>query len=329
MYAMQSEEYCPPSDPSLSMDASELVSNQEVLKLVRNEIQILKNSMTNLKTELKMRSLRTEFLGVDSAQRLYWIMELVEHPQIIVAEGISQDYKRRCSGKNFVPIGNKDRSSARGSEARCPIYEDGYRNATLSSWMEIVAECKMYRCTCLKPIPPTADHCLICNKTSFDKIEIKEHNPKCVVPPASSSKPVICKASHVLRQLKISLLDMYAALPEEALRSSKARFDRRCAWRAFMVLASIALEDMVKSEYLNKKWWSGPHLQLRQRFQPCPLYLCEYTPWMPLSFTRKFLLFRPHSSPTANQMVRKGKMIRASTGKLARRVNRKRKEPEV
>ncbi|CAA3026963.1 Hypothetical predicted protein, partial [Olea europaea subsp. europaea] len=134
MYAMQFEEYCPPSVPSLTMDASELVSNQEVLKSVRNEIQILKNSITNLKTELKMRSLRTEFLGVDSAQRLYWIMELVEHPQIIVAEGISQDYQRRCSGKNFVPIGNKDRSSAGGSEARCPIYEDGYRNAAPSSW---------------------------------------------------------------------------------------------------------------------------------------------------------------------------------------------------
>ncbi|CAI9758682.1 unnamed protein product [Fraxinus pennsylvanica] len=303
MYAKQLEEYCLPNDPSLTMDASELVSNQEVLKSVRNEIQILKNSITNSETELKMRS--AEFLGVDSAQRLYWIMELVERPQIIVAEGNSQDYQPRCSWKNSVSIGNKDLSSAGGSEARCPMYEDRYRNAALASWLKesisqchrlqfrdphksesqnenelqlpflkpsdnfsnsdclitkafkllvskygafqktemidslknrgkmekVVVECKMYRCTCLEPIPPTADHCLICHKTSFNKIELKEHNQKCVVP-ASSSKPAVCKASHVLKQLKINLLDMYAALPEEALRSSKACFDRRCSWRA-------------------------------------------------------------------------------------------------
>ncbi|XP_044479074.1 methyl-CpG-binding domain-containing protein 9-like [Mangifera indica] len=90
----------------------------------------------------------------------------------------------------------------------------------------------------------------------------------CCVVPQSSLRPLIGKVSQIMRQLKINLLGMEAALPEAALRPSKAHAERRWAWRAFvksaetiyeMVQATIILEDMIKSEYLrNERWyWSS------------------------------------------------------------------------
>ncbi|KAL5974479.1 hypothetical protein ACLOJK_031144 [Asimina triloba] len=83
--------------------------------------------------------------------------------------------------------------------------------------------------------------------------------------PENSLRPLIGKASQILRQLKINLLDMDAALPEEALKLSKAHVSRRCAWRAFvksaesiyeqMVQAMIIFENMIKTEYLSNGWW--------------------------------------------------------------------------
>ncbi|KAH6770771.1 hypothetical protein C2S52_015574 [Perilla frutescens var. hirtella] len=80
----------------------------------------------------------------------------------------------------------------------------------------------------------------------------------------SSSRPLVGRASEILRFLKINLLDMDAALPEEALRKSRSSQDRRCAWRAFvkcaksiyeMVQATVIFEDTIKSEYLRNDWW--------------------------------------------------------------------------
>jgi hypothetical protein len=45
---------------------------------------------------------------------------------------------------------------------------------------------------------------------------------------------VIGRNSHILKQLKINLLDVESALPEEALRSSKSQEIRRRSWRAFV-----------------------------------------------------------------------------------------------
>ncbi|XP_019442587.1 PREDICTED: methyl-CpG-binding domain-containing protein 9-like isoform X2 [Lupinus angustifolius] len=86
----------------------------------------------------------------------------------------------------------------------------------------------------------------------------------CCVVPLSSLRPLVGKVSHILRLLKISLLDMDASLPKVALKPSKAELDRRQAWRAFvksaqtiyeMVQATITLEDMIKTEYLRNDWW--------------------------------------------------------------------------
>ncbi|CAL0317266.1 unnamed protein product [Lupinus luteus] len=86
----------------------------------------------------------------------------------------------------------------------------------------------------------------------------------CCVVPLSSLRPLVGKVAHILRLLKISLLDMDAALPKVALKPPKAELDRRQAWRAFvksaqtiyeMVQATITLEDMIKTEYLRNDWW--------------------------------------------------------------------------
>ncbi|KAL5582546.1 hypothetical protein UlMin_014988 [Ulmus minor] len=87
---------------------------------------------------------------------------------------------------------------------------------------------------------------------------------RCCVVPQSSLRPFVGKITHISRRLKINLLDMDAALPEEAFRPSKASSDRRWAWRAFvksaktiyeMVQATFVLEDMIKTDYLRNEWW--------------------------------------------------------------------------
>uniref|UniRef100_A0A0D3F1W2 Methyl-CpG-binding domain-containing protein 9 n=1 Tax=Oryza barthii TaxID=65489 RepID=A0A0D3F1W2_9ORYZ len=82
--------------------------------------------------------------------------------------------------------------------------------------------------------------------------------------PESSLRPLIGRNSHILKQQKINLLDIEAALPEEALRASKCQQIRRRSWRAFvkdaesisqMVLAANLLEGMIKAEFLKNDWW--------------------------------------------------------------------------
>ncbi|XVF14120.1 hypothetical protein REPUB_Repub09cG0029900 [Reevesia pubescens] len=95
---------------------------------------------------------------------------------------------------------------------------------------------------------------------------VDKHSPevRCCVVPQSSLRPLVGRVSQILRQLKINLLDMDAALSGEALRPSKACNERRLVWRSFvksaetiyeMVQATIVLEDMIKTEYLRNEWW--------------------------------------------------------------------------
>ncbi|XP_052173184.1 methyl-CpG-binding domain-containing protein 9-like [Diospyros lotus] len=86
----------------------------------------------------------------------------------------------------------------------------------------------------------------------------------CCFIPESSLKRLVGKFYQILRHLKINLLDMDAALPEEALRPSMAQSEKRYAWRAFvksagsiyeMVQAIIVFENMIKADYLRKDWW--------------------------------------------------------------------------
>lgn len=58
----------------------------------------------------------------------------------------------------------------------------------------------------------------------------------------SSSRPLVGRASEILRLLKINLLDMDAALPEDGLRKSRSNQDRRCVWRAFVKSAKSIYE---------------------------------------------------------------------------------------
>lgn len=82
--------------------------------------------------------------------------------------------------------------------------------------------------------------------------------------PDSSLRPLVSKNYQILKRLKINLLDMDAALPDEAFRPSKANSMRRCAWRALvksaesiseMVQATILFEGMIKTENLKNGWW--------------------------------------------------------------------------
>lgn len=75
----------------------------------------------------------------------------------------------------------------------------------------------------------------------------KYRNPKpkignCSTIREPSLRPLVGRSIQILRQLKINLLDMDAAVPEAALRSSKACWGKRCAWRAFVKSAKSIFE---------------------------------------------------------------------------------------
>jgi hypothetical protein len=58
----------------------------------------------------------------------------------------------------------------------------------------------------------------------------------------SSLRHIMGREVYLLRQLKMNLLDMDAALPQEALNPLRAGLDKRCAWRGFVKSAKSILE---------------------------------------------------------------------------------------
>ncbi|XP_078443841.1 methyl-CPG-binding domain 9 isoform X2 [Wolffia australiana] len=76
-----------------------------------------------------------------------------------------------------------------------------------------------------------------------------------------SSGPVRGKAAQILKQLKMNLLDIEAALPGDALRPLPALPQRRRAWRSLVKSAlsiyqtSMVLEGMIKTDHLKNGWW--------------------------------------------------------------------------
>ncbi|XP_068641626.1 methyl-CpG-binding domain-containing protein 9-like [Aristolochia californica] len=106
-------------------------------------------------------------------------------------------------------------------------------------------------------------------KEEFVSENVPDNISKAVVGPnfvvsEPSLRPLVGKVSPILRRLKMNLLDMEAALPKDAMRSSRVQFSKRCAWRAFvksaesifeMIQATIILENMIKTDYLRNGWW--------------------------------------------------------------------------
>ncbi|KAF5792149.1 putative histone acetyltransferase chromatin regulator PHD family [Helianthus annuus] len=132
---------------------------------------------------------------------------------------------------------------------------------------------KWHRCNCLEPVFPSRYHCVNCHETFFTSVEFEHHkNSTCEIKcevgssftvPESSSKPLLGN-THILRRLMMNLLDIEAALPDGARRSSMESPKWRSAWCAFVksatticeiVEATLALETMIKTEYINNTWW--------------------------------------------------------------------------
>jgi hypothetical protein len=79
-------------------------------------------------------------------------------------------------------------------------------------------------------------------RSSIDGHSLEMGDGRCCVVPMSSLRPLVGNISQISRRFKINLLDMDAALPEEALRLSKAHVERRWAWRAFVKSAGTIYE---------------------------------------------------------------------------------------
>jgi hypothetical protein len=131
-------------------------------------------------------------------------------------------------GRMVVSKGKKSESSA----ALDNIYDN-------SSWKSVANEISKVSKT-EKPPPGHVEHRK--KKSSSNK-----HFPEigagfCCVVPRSSLRPLAGKVLHILRRLKINLLDMEAALPEEALKPSKVHLDRRLAWRVYVKSAGSIYE---------------------------------------------------------------------------------------
>lgn len=114
--------------------------------------------------------------------------------------------------------------------------------------------------------------------SSLDGHSLETGVGRCCVVPVSSLRPLVGKVSQISRRLKINLLDMDAALPEEALRPSKSHVERRWAWRAFVKSAGtiyeVSLVSLSLSEHLTSfpgacipPWGRVPHTNHNYRMQ--------------------------------------------------------------
>ncbi|CAH1424256.1 unnamed protein product [Lactuca virosa] len=141
---------------------------------------------------------------------------------------------------------------------------------------------EIFRCDCLELVGPTRHHCFSCHSTFSTNEPAHQCEAKGIIGKNLSEvdggimgnnrlslATVAGKAYEILQFLKIILLDIEAALPDEAFRPSRKDPIRLRIWRAFlksaksiyeMVEATIILEDMIKTEYLRKEWryWSSP-----------------------------------------------------------------------
>nr|KAJ0211036.1 hypothetical protein LSAT_V11C400226410 [Lactuca sativa] len=129
---------------------------------------------------------------------------------------------------------------------------------------------KWHRCECLEPVLPCRYHCVKCHETFFTNVEFEQHKKNkcdCGVDLGLLNRPGPGRLSlgcDPLRWLKMNLLDMEAALPDEAKRGSRASSELRSEWCAFvksantvyeMVEATMVLETMIKTDYINNTWW--------------------------------------------------------------------------
>ncbi|XP_031480656.1 methyl-CpG-binding domain-containing protein 9 isoform X1 [Nymphaea colorata] len=98
---------------------------------------------------------------------------------------------------------------------------------------------------------------------SNDRISDAGPSHKCVIPEISL-RPLFGRSSQILKRLKMNLLDMDAALTDEAMRPSRSSLSKRRAWRSLvksaesifeMVQATIIFENMIKTEFMRNGWW--------------------------------------------------------------------------
>ncbi|XWS30346.1 hypothetical protein CRYUN_Cryun24cG0109300 [Craigia yunnanensis] len=176
--------------------------------------------------------------------------------------------------------------------------------------------------------------------SSADKYSPELSIGRCCVVPQSSLRPLVGKVSQILRQLKINLLDMDAALSEEALRPSKACMGRRWAWRSFvkstetiyeMVQATIVLEDMIKTEYLRNEWWYWSSLSASAKISTMSsLALRIYSLDAAIVYEKSFEFpsidnLKPSSIPDPKLLPN---LDLPEKCKVSRKTSKKRKEPE-
>ncbi|XWS32781.1 hypothetical protein CRYUN_Cryun22dG0019000 [Craigia yunnanensis] len=176
--------------------------------------------------------------------------------------------------------------------------------------------------------------------SSVDKYSPELGIVRCCVVPQSSFRPLVGKVSQILRQLKINLLDMDAALSEKALRPSKACIERRWAWRSFvksaetiyeMVQATVVLEDMIKTEYLRNEWWYWSSLSAAAKVSTMSsLALRIYSLDAAIVYEKSFKFhsidnLKPSSIPDPKLLPN---LDLPEKCKVIRKTSRKRKEPE-
>uniref|UniRef100_A0A7N0VDH2 Methyl-CpG-binding domain-containing protein 9 n=2 Tax=Kalanchoe fedtschenkoi TaxID=63787 RepID=A0A7N0VDH2_KALFE len=99
---------------------------------------------------------------------------------------------------------------------------------------------------------------------SLNSFTFEMEGTSCCAIPQSSLTLQAGEKFQLFRHLKINLLDVEAALPDAAIKASKAHTELRWAWREFvksaktifqMVQATIVLEDIIKAEYFRNSWW--------------------------------------------------------------------------
>ncbi|KAF5739628.1 Methyl-CpG-binding domain-containing protein 9 putative isoform 1 [Tripterygium wilfordii] len=336
------------STPSTSPD--DCISGVDLAKASGNSCSELSSRLIKFQNEglvspFDFDEIRTKFITKDSNK------ELVRDIGFISSNGIPSfvpsifPYLNDSPVMLIAPRGDKSISADEFNPNERLVFSEKNSNSNGCHQQIFGNSLKKISSTEISEVLKTNRSVLRCSEQrnrqlSFDARIPEDGVCRCVVPQAAL-RPLVGKVSQILRRLKINLLDMEAALPEEALRPSKAHLERRWAWRAYVkssqaiyeiVQASIVLEDMIKTDYLRNYWWYWSSLSAAVKTSTISsLALRIYSLDAAIVYDRTSPTLDSTENLNSSGISDQNPLLGLDTGekcKVSRKSNKKRKEPE-
>ncbi|KAF5746863.1 Methyl-CpG-binding domain-containing protein 9 putative isoform 1 [Tripterygium wilfordii] len=307
--------------------------------------RLIKFQNEGLVSPFDFDEIRTKFLTNDSNKELVQVIGLISSNGIPLFVPSVSPYLTDSTLMLIAPPADKTISSNEFNPNERLIFTERNRNSNGGHQPISGNSSKKFSSSEISEVLKTNRSVLQCSKQRNRQLSLDARVPevgvcRCVIP-QSSLRPLVGKVSQIRRRLKINLLDMEAALPEEALRPSKANLERRWAWRAYVkssqaiyeiVQASVVLEDMIKTDYLRNDWWYWSSLSAAVKTSTISsLALRIYSLDAAIVYDKASSTLASTENLNSSSISDQNPLLGLDAGdkcKVSRKCNKKRKEPE-